>query len=207
MRHSTAFAEHKLTTRSISKDRDHEMFDNLREDWDTHERDIWRQGLWVMAVYRFGRWRYGFRHRIVRAPLSFVYKLLFKFIQIITGIELPCEANIGRRFRIDHFGGVIISGDVVFGDDVVIRNGVTIGLRRAGVRGSPKIGNRVDIGAGAKILGPITIGDDTTIGANAVVLEDVPPNSSAIGIPARTIPRRLANSARRVENVERLSQS
>jgi serine O-acetyltransferase len=182
------------------------MFDNLREDWVTYERDIWRQGLWVMTVYRFGRWRYGFRDRIIRAPLSLIYKLLFKFIQIVTGIELPCEANVGRRFRIDHFGGVIISGDVVFGDDVVIRNGVTIGLRRAGVRGSPKIGNRVDIGAGAKILGPITIGDDATIGANAVVLQDVPPGSVAIGIPARAISRRLANSARRVENVERPSQ-
>jgi serine O-acetyltransferase len=182
------------------------MFDNLREDWDTHERDIWRQGLWVMAVYRFGRWRYGIRHPIVRAPISFVYKLSFKFMQIVTGIELPCEVSVGRRLRIDHFGGVIVSGDVTIGDDVVIRNGVTIGLRRTGVRGSPKIGNRVDIGAGAKILGPITIGDDSTIGANAVVLEDVPPNSSAIGIPARTIPRRLGNGARRVENDERLSQ-
>jgi len=183
------------------------MFDDLREDWDTYERDLWRQGLWVMAVYRFGRWRYGLRHQIVRAPFSFAYKLLFKFIQIITGIELPCEANVGRRFRIDHFGGVIISGDVVFGDDVVIRNGVTIGLRHAGVRGSPRIGNRVDIGAGAKILGPITIGDDATIGANAVVLQDVPPNSIAIGIPARTIPRRPAYDVRRAENVQELSQS
>jgi serine O-acetyltransferase len=182
------------------------MFDDLREDWDTYERDLWRQGLWVMAVYRFGRWRYGLRHQIVRAPFSFAYKLLFKFIQIITGIELPCEVTLGRRLRIDHFGGVIISGDVTIGDDVVIRNGVTIGLRRTGVRGSPKIGNRVDIGAGAKILGPITIGDDTTIGANAVVLKDIPPNSNAIGVPARAVPRH-ANGARRVENGERLSQS
>ena len=82
------------------------MFVNLREDWVTYERDITRQGLWVMAVYRFGRWRYGFRYRSVRAPLSFIYKILFKFIQIVTGIELPCETSIGHRFRIDHFGGV-----------------------------------------------------------------------------------------------------
>jgi serine O-acetyltransferase len=167
------------------------MFNNLREDWTTYERDILRQGLWVMIVYRFGRWRYRFSCPMVRAPLSFIYKLSFKFIQIVTGVELPCEANIGHRLRIDHFGGVIISGDVVLGDDVIIRNGVTIGLRRAGVRGSPKIGNRVDIGAGAKILGPITIGDDTMIGANAVLLKDVPPDSIAIGVPARAIPRHL----------------
>jgi serine O-acetyltransferase len=183
------------------------MFDNLREDWITHERDLWRQGLWAMAVYRFGRWRYGIRRRIFRAPFSFLYKLLFKFIQIITGIELPCEASVGRRLRIDHFGGIIVSGDAVLGDDVVIRNGVTIGLRRVGVSGSPEIGNRVDIGAGAKILGSIKVGDDSAIGANAVVLQDVPPNSIAIGIPARIIPRRAANGVLCAENTTQLSQS
>ena len=183
------------------------MFENLREDWTTYERDIWRQGLWAMAVYRFGRWRYGFRHRSVRAPLSFIYKILFKFIQVVTGIELPCEASIGHRFRIDHFGGVIISGDVVFGDDVLLRNGVTIGLRRSGVRGSPKIGSRVDIGAGAKILGAINIGDDTAIGANAVVLQDVPPDSIAIGIPARIIPQQSDCDVQGAENIQRLSES
>jgi serine O-acetyltransferase len=177
------------------------MFENLREDWNTYERDIWRQGLWVMAVYRLGRWRYGFRHRIVRAPLSLLYKLAFKFIQIVTGIELPCEAALGKRCRIDHFGGIVVSGDAVLGDDVVIRNGVTIGLRRAGIRGSPKIGNRVDIGAGAKILGSITVGDDSIIGANAVLLEDMPPNSVAIGVPARILARRSENSVLRFENL------
>jgi serine O-acetyltransferase len=170
------------------------MFQNIREDWVSHERDIWRQGLWAMAVYRFGRWRYRIGWRIIRAPFSIIYKVMFKFVQILTGIELPCEASIGKRFRIDHFGGIIISGDTVLGDDVVLRNGVTIGLRRTGVRGSPVIGNRVDIGAGAKILGSITIGDDVAIGANAVVLKDVPANSIAIGIPARIIPRRSSSS-------------
>src|SRR5271163_4409992 len=182
------------------------MFENLREDWTTYERDIWRQGLWAMAVYRFGRWRYGFRHRGVRAPLSFIYKILFKLIQVVTGIELPCEASIGHRFRIDYFGGVIISGDVVFGDDVVIRNGVNIGLRRSGVRGSPTIGSRVDIGAGAKILGGINIGDDTAIGANAVVLQDVPPDSIAIGMPAKIIPSQSEYSVQGAESIQRLSQ-
>ena len=183
------------------------MFDNLREDWVTYERDLWRQGLWAMAVYRFGRWRYGIRYRIIRAPFSFLYKLLFKFIQIITGIELPCEASVGRRLRIDHFGGIVVSGDAVFGDDVVIRNGVTIGLRRVGVSGSPEIGNRVDVGAGAKILGSIRVGDDSAIGANAVVLEDVPPNSIAIGIPARIIPRRSANGELCAEKLPKFSRA
>jgi serine O-acetyltransferase len=110
-------------------------------------------------------------------------------VQILTGIELPCETRLGRRVRIDHFGDIIISGDAEIGDDVVIRNGVTIGLRHTDIRGAPKIGNRVDIGAGAKILGPITIGDDVAIGANAVVITDVPPNSLAVGVPAKIKPR------------------
>jgi serine O-acetyltransferase len=171
------------------------MLNNCREDWVTYERDIWRQGLWVMWVYRFGRWRYGVRSRVVRAPLSFVYKLLKILSQMVTGIDLPCEVTIGRRFKIEHFGDIIISGDAVFGDDVVIRNGVTVGLRRTGVSGAPVIGNRVDIGAGAKILGSITIGDDVAIGANAVVLEDVPSNSIAVGVPARISGRQWNNCA------------
>ncbi len=168
------------------------MFEHLREDWRTYERDITRQGLWAMAVYRFGRWRYSIGPRWLRLPFSFLYKLLQKLIEILTGIELPCEATLGRRFRIDHFGGIIISGDAVFGDDCILRNGVTVGLRNTGQRGSPVIGNRVDVGAGAKILGAIHIGDDVAIGANAVVLCDVPAHSIAVGIPARVLPRKAA---------------
>jgi serine O-acetyltransferase len=143
-----------------------------------------------MAVYRFGRWRYGIGQRWLRLPFSFLYKFLQKIAEILTGIELPCEVTLGRRFRIDHFGGIIISGDATFGDDCIIRNGVTVGLRNTGQRGAPVIGNRVDIGAGAKILGAIHIGDDVAIGANAVVLHDVPSNSIAVGIPARVMPRK-----------------
>jgi len=171
------------------------MFDNLREDWRTYERDPARQGRWVMVVYRFGRWRYGIHNRWLRLPFSILYKILKLLSQILTGIDLPCEVTVGRRFRIEHFGDIIISGDTVFGDDVVIRNGVTVGLKRTNERGAPVIGNRVDIGAGAKVLGPIRIGDDVAIGANAVVLQDVPPNSLAIGVPAQIRPRRTPSAA------------
>jgi serine O-acetyltransferase len=164
------------------------MFPLLREDWRTYERDIWRQGLWAMAVYRFGRWRYGLPG-LLRKPMSFVYRLLKIASQILTGIDLPCEARVGRRLRIEHFGGIVVSGDAAIGDDVVLRNGVTIGLRRTGERGAPEIGNGVDIGAGAKLLGPIRIGDGAVIGANAVVLCDVPAGALAVGIPARIIER------------------
>jgi serine O-acetyltransferase len=171
------------------------LFDNLIEDWQTHNRDLARHGLWSMFWYRFGRWRYSIRPRLLRVPLSFVYKVGKPFIESFTGIELPCEAIVGRRFRIDHCGGIVISGDAVFGDDCIVRNGVTVGLRSTGTPGSPVIGNRCDIGAGAKILGSIRIGDDVAIGANAVVLTDVPSDSVAVGVPARILPRPKLRSA------------
>jgi serine O-acetyltransferase len=168
------------------------LFENIREDWRTHDRQVSRQGLWALVIYRFGRWRYTIRWRWLRMPFSFLYKVLKPVFEILTGIELPCEVTLGRRFRIDHFGGIIISGDAVFGDDCVVRNGVTVGLKHTGHRAAPVLGNRVDIGAGAKILGAIRIGDDVLIGANAVVLTDVPPNFIAVGVPARLLPRKTA---------------
>jgi serine O-acetyltransferase len=165
------------------------VFENIREDWQTYQHDITRQGLWVMLVYRFGQWRYTIKRKWIRLPFSFLYRLLFLLIQIVTGIELPCEVKIGKRFIIEHFGNIVVSGDAAFGNDVIIRNGVTVGLKHTGIRGSPTIGNRVDIGVGAKLLGPISIGDDVAIGANAVVIRDVPANSIAVGVPAKIIPK------------------
>ncbi len=143
-----------------------------------------------MVVYRFGRWRYGVRPALVRKFFSLLYKIAFKFIQIVTGIELPCEAEIGKNFVIDHFGGIIISGYAKFGDNCRIRNGVVVGLRRVDEPKAPVIGNNVDIGAGAKVLGPISVGDNVAIGANAVVIHDVPDNCIAAGVPAVIKPRR-----------------
>jgi serine O-acetyltransferase len=168
------------------------MFELLREDFAAHERDPWRQGVWVMAVFRFGRWRYRVRPALLRRPLSLVYKFLKIGVQIITGIDLPCETRVGRRLVIEHFGAIVVSGDTVIGDDVTLRHGVTLGLRRTGVPGAPVIGNGVDIGAGAKILGPVRIGDGAVIGANAVVLCDVPAGALAVGIPARIKQRQPA---------------
>jgi serine O-acetyltransferase len=166
------------------------MFKNVRSDLRAYNNDWSAQGFWVMLVYRFGRWRYGLRPAILRKFFSALYKLLFKFIQIITGIELPCEAEVGHNFVIDHFGGIIISCYARIGDNCRIRNGVTIGLRRVEEKQAPVIGNNVDIGAGAKLLGPIRIGDNVVIGANAVVLCDVPDDSIAVGVPAMIKPRR-----------------
>jgi serine O-acetyltransferase len=169
------------------------MFENVRSDFRAHSRDCSAQGFWVMLVYRFGRWRYGIRPTLLRKLCSLIYKILFKFVQIITGIELPCEAEVGRGFVIDHFGGIIVSGYAKFGDNCRIRNGVTIGLRRVDEKVAPIIGHNVDIGAGAKLLGPVTIGDNVVIGANAVVLCDIPANSIAVGVPATIKPRSSQN--------------
>lgn len=166
------------------------MFNNIRQDLKAHKGDWTCQGFWAMVVLRFGKWRYTIANPFLRKPFSLIYKILYKIMQILTGIELPCEVKIGRNFRIDHFGGIIISGFAGFGDNCVVRNGVTVGLRRVEEPVAPKVGNNVDIGAGAKLLGDITIGDNVVIGANAVVLEDVPPNSIAVGIPARIIERK-----------------
>jgi serine O-acetyltransferase len=119
-----------------------------------------------------------------------LYKFLFKVVQIITGIELPCEAEVGPGFVIDHSGGIVISGYARFGANCRIRNGVVVGLKDVNHPCAPTIGNNVDIGAGAKLLGEITIGDNVSIGANAVVTCDVPANHIAVGVPAIVKPRR-----------------
>jgi serine O-acetyltransferase len=170
------------------------MFKNICEDFRAYNGRWDAQGFWVMLVYRFGRWRYGVRPIIARKCFSVVYRVLYKIMQIITGIELPCEATVGRNFIIDHFGGVVISGYARFGDNCRIRDGVVVGLRRVEEICAPVIGNNVDIGSGAKLLGPIRIGDDVLIGANAVVLCDVPDNSVAVGVPAVVKPRRIHNA-------------
>ena len=160
------------------------MFENIRDDLRAYGGRWSAQGFWVMVVYRFGRWRYGLRPGLLRKFCSMVYLVLFKFVQILTGIELPCEVEVGRNFVIDHFGGIVISGFARFGDDCRIRNGVVVGLARTDDPCAPVIGNNVDIGAGAKVLGRIRVGNNVLIGANAVVTRDVPDDSIAVGVPA-----------------------
>ncbi|MES2547363.1 MAG: serine acetyltransferase [Pseudomonadota bacterium] len=160
------------------------MFNHIKQDLKNYQGDWSAQGFWVMLVYRFGRWRYTINNALLRKICSLIYKFLYKLVQILTGIEMPCEAEVGDNFLIDHFGGIVISGYAKFGDNCRIRNGVVVGLKNVTEPCAPQIGNNVDIGAGAKILGNIKIGNNVNIGANSVVLTDVPDNTIAVGVPA-----------------------
>jgi len=131
-------------------------------------------------------WSYRLAHRLWAKPaLRGPARVLTQLTRFLTGIEIHPGATIGRRFFIDHGMGVVIGETAEVGDDVMIYHGVTLGGRTMQqVKRHPTIGDRVTIGAGAKILGPLTVGDDSAIGANAVVTRDVPAGSIATGIPA-----------------------
>lgn len=158
----------------------------LREDFQTHEAHLFDQGFWAIAVHRLGNWRMGIRRRWLRLPLSLGYQVLAKLVEWLCGIRLPYTVVVGRRVRLWHFGGMILVAERI-GDDTQIRQNTTLGLARPGEFANPIIGARVDIGAGACILGGVVIGDDAAIGANAVVLDHVPPGGVAVGVPARIV--------------------
>ncbi len=159
-------------------------FDNIRADLRAHG-GYWRaQGFWALFVYRFGRWRLGVRPRLLRRALYPAYVVLQKWIEVVAGIELPCEVELGPGFVIDHSGGIVVSGFARFGARCRIRTGCVVGLARVDDPCAPWIGDDVDIGVGAKLLGRIRIGDRVMIGANAVVVTDVPDDSIAVGVPA-----------------------
>ena len=161
----------------------------LREDLRTHDGNIFEQGFWAVAVHRFGNWRMGIRPKILRAPFSILYRMLFKFVEWTCGITLGYTVRLGRRVRIWHHGGMVLNAYSI-GDDVHIRQNTTFGIaRREEKYQLPVIEDRVDIGCGACILGPITVGHDSKVGANAVVLNDVPAGATVVGVPAREVGR------------------
>jgi serine O-acetyltransferase len=164
------------------------FWQQLKEDWIAHERDWTKPGFRAVAVQRFGVWRMKVEPLILRAPFSILYRALYRKIRNTYGIELPYTVQLGRRVIIEHQSGIVIHGNCSIGDDCIIRQGVTMGNRYLERPfDAPKLGNRVNVGAGAKIFGNVTIGDGANIGANAVVLSDIPPGKTAVGIPAKII--------------------
>lgn len=155
------------------------------EDLRCYREGLLAQGFWALQVHRFGYARFTVRSSLIRKPWGLLHRVLTKWIELTCGISIGSKACIGRRFVIEHFGGIVIHGHAVIGDDCKIRQGVTIGARSPDrPSDAPKIGSRVSIGAGAVLLGNIVIGDDAYIGANAVVLCDVPTGALAVGVPA-----------------------
>lgn len=131
-------------------------------------------------------WSHRIAHRLWTRGFRFVARGLSQLTRWLTGIEIHPGATIGRRFFIDHGMGVVIGETAEVGDDVMLYHGVTLGgrTRDAGKR-HPTIGDGVVVGSGAKVLGPITIGAGSAIGANAVVTRDAPPDSVLVGVPAK----------------------
>lgn len=146
------------------------------------------QSLWAVAWYRLGtailtmpNWAWPLR-RVLMA----LWWFFFRFIEMLTGVSLPATAKIGPGLRIWHFGNIFVNSQSVIGANCTLRQGVTIGNRRDG-EGAPVIQDDVDIGANAQVLGSITIGRGARVGAMSLVLIDVPPSATAVGIPARVI--------------------
>ncbi|EDX71931.1 Bacterial transferase hexapeptide repeat protein [Coleofasciculus chthonoplastes PCC 7420] len=167
------------------------LWQQIKEDWIAHDRDWTRPGFRAVAIQRFGVWRMQIQPKLLRAPFSILYRALYRKMRNTYGIELPYSVQLGRRVIIEHQHGIVIHGDCTIGDDCIIRQGVTLGNRYVDHPfDAPKIGNRVNVGAGAKIFGNVTIGDDANIGANAVVLCDVPAGATAVGVPAKIIKSR-----------------
>lgn len=168
-----------------------DMLALVREDWHSHDRDWTRPGFRTLAVHRFGVWRARLPWKLLRAPLTLIYRHLFRHCRNSYGIELPYSVRVGRGVVIEHQGGIVIHGDAIIGDRCIIRQGCTLGLRRLeDAFAAPVLEEGVQLGAGAVLLGRITIGRGATIGANAVVLEDVPAGALAVGVPARVLPSR-----------------
>jgi serine O-acetyltransferase len=142
-------------------------------------------GLHALIAYRLA-------HKLYKIHIPIIPRIISYITRIITGIEIHPAAKIGRRFFIDHGEGVVIGETAVIGDDVLIYQQVTLGGtgKDKGKR-HPTINNNVVIGAGAKVLGNISIGNHVRIGAGSVVIEDVPDNSTVVGIPGRITHRAI----------------
>src|SRR6185295_17616535 len=159
----------------------------LREDFVTHESSLFEQGFWAVANNRFGNWRMDVKSPLLRAPCTAAYRVLEKGIEIFGGITLPYTTKLGRRVRLWHHGGMIIGARAI-GNDVHIRQNTTIGVAQTWRDDDlPIIEDGADIGCGTSILGPVVVGRGAKLGANALVLQDIPAGATAMGNPAQVL--------------------
>ena len=161
------------------------MFNEIKADFERHGRSLRSPGFWLLAVYRFGRWSDTLPPPVSKLT-SAIYGACITGSEFVLGSTLHRETQIGEAFHCVHADGIRIAPGSIIGDRVGIMQGVTIG-NTPDRRGTPVIGNDVFIGAGAKILGPIRVGDGARIAANSLVISDVPDGATAIGVPARTM--------------------
>jgi serine O-acetyltransferase len=161
----------------------------LREDLRTHDDRLCEQGFWAIAVHRFGNWRMGLP-RPLRAPSTILYRVLYRWVEWTCGISLPYTVRLGRRVRIWHHSGMILNAHSI-GDDVHIRQNTTLGLtgRDQPAGAIPTIEDRVDLGCNVCVAGAVRIGHDSRVGANTLVIADLPPGSVAVGVPAQILKR------------------
>ena len=168
------------------------MFKNLRDTLRAYKANdpAARSSLEVFILYSgvHATIYHWWAHWLWRKNLRFLGRLVSQWSRFWTGVEIHPGAKIGRRFLIDHGMGIVIGETAEVGDDVLLYQGVTLGGtgKDKGKR-HPTIGNNVLVGAGAKVLGPILVGDRARIAANAVVLKEIPPESTAVGVPARVV--------------------
>ncbi|GAA0810123.1 serine O-acetyltransferase [Colwellia sp. D2M02] len=169
------------------------MFSRIKEDINSvFDRDpAARNSFEVLFNYPglHAIWFHRLSHKLWRANWKLLARFLSTFSRWLTGVEIHPGATIGRRFFIDHGMGVVIGGTAEIGDDVTLYQGVTLGGTswKAGKR-HPTLEDNVVIGAGAQVLGPITIGKGGKVGSNSVVVKDLPANATAVGIPGRIVP-------------------
>ncbi len=160
------------------------MLNTFIEDYNRHEGGLFNPALWAVWNFRYGKWAQAIKFLPLRWFFSKVYGLNMFIILITGGIRLHREVTIGEGLHLIHAGNIHIHPDTVIGDRCGIQHDVTIG-KNMERKGAPKIGDDVYIGTGAKILGPVTIGNGARIAANTLVISDVPPGATAIGVPAR----------------------
>lgn len=157
----------------------------VAEDFRTHESTLLSCGFWALLVHRFGNWRFDVNNRLLRLPLNAIYRLLFDFVRFFFGIRLCCTTTVGRRVVLLHHGGMYLGAREI-GNGVLLKQNTTLGYRIGGDDRLPVIEDNVEVGVGAVILGGVTVGHDSFVAANSLVLKDVPPDSIAMGVPART---------------------